>query len=287
LKSRPAVAALLGVFVAAVAGCSKRPPRPGADPSVVALVGERPVKWDDVAAYLKGAAGEEPKEVAPRVASSLLDQYLEELLLERAEEDATPPPPGNTAAERRRALIARRAGVETISDEDLRREYAEHADRFRRPALIKVSQLLFRSREAAEIALKRLRAGEPWPEVSRKLSLAPNAASGGSLGLLARTDLPRDFERVLWGLPAGKTTGILAAPHGFHILRVDERFDERDISFEEARPALRLALAEERSVKAAAGLVAEARQRHPVAIVEEHLPFTYVGTNPRWVAMRR
>lgn len=287
MRARKALAALLGVFAAAAAGCSRRPPRPAADPSVVALVGERPVKWDDVAAYLKGAAGEEPKDVAPRVASSLLDQYLEELLLDRAEEDATPPPPGNTTAERRRALIARRAGVETISDEDLRKEYAEHADRFRHPALVKVSQLLFRSREAAEIALKRLRVGEAWQEISRTLSLAPNAASGGSLGLLARTDLPRDFARVLWGLPAGKTTGILAAPHGFHILRVDERFDARDIPFEEARPALRLTLAAERSVRAAADLVAEARQRHPVAIVEEHLPFTYVGTNPRYVGAVR
>lgn len=261
--------------------CAKRAVRAAADPSVVTLVGDRPVKWDDVAAYLKAAAGEEPKDVAPRVASSLLDQYVDELLLDRAVEDATPAPEGSTAAERRRSLIARQAGLETISDEDLREEYAGHADRFRRPALIRVSQLLFRTREAADAAQKRLQAGEPWPEISRTLSLAPNAATGGSLGLLSRTDLPREFERELWGLPAGKTTGIIAAPHGFHILRVDERFEARDISFDEAKPALRLSLAEERSAKAAADLVAAARRRHPVAVVEEHLPFPYVGMNPR------
>ena len=283
MTARRAAALFLGGLAFAAAGCPKRAPRPAADPSVVALVGGRPVTWNEVAAYLKGAAGEEPKDVAPRVASSLLDQYLEELLLERAEEDAVPPPAGNTPAERRRALIARKADVEGITEEDLRKEYAVHPDRFRRPALIRASQLLFRSREAAEAALKRLQAGEAWGEVSRTASLAPNAASGGSLGLLARTDLPRDFERALWGLPAEKTTGILAAPHGFHILRVDERFDAKDIPFEEAKPALRLAMAQERSAKAAADLVGEARRRHAVAIVEEHLPFTYVGENPRWV----
>lgn len=280
-------ALLLAASVASLAACAKRTPRPAADPAVVALVGDRPVKWDDVAAYLKGAAGEEPKDVAPRVASSLLDQYLEELLLERAEEDATPPPEGNTAAERRRSLIARQGAVEAISEEDLRQEYAAHADRFRRPSLIRVSQLLFRSREAAEAAQKRLQAGEPWGEISRTLSLAPNATSGGALGLLARSDLPGEFEKVLWKLPEGQTTGIVAAPHGFHILRVDERFEARDIPFEEARPALRLSLAEERSTKAAADLVAAARRRHPVAIVEDHLPFPYVGTNPRYDAKPR
>lgn len=287
MRARRAAAVLLVALALATVACRKRPPRPAGDPSVVALVGGRPVTWNEVAAYLKGAAGEEPKDVAPRVASSLLDQYLEELLLERAEEDAVPPPAGATSAERRSALIARRADVEGITEEDLRKEYGEHADRFRRPALMRASQLLFRSREAAEAAQRRLQAGEAWSEVSRTASLAPNAASGGSLGLLARSDLPRDFERVLWGLPAGRTTGILAAPHGFHILRVDERFDAKDIPFEEARPALRLTLAQERSVRAAADLVAEARRLHPVAIVEEHLPFTYVGANPRWAAPPR
>jgi len=270
-----------------VPSCAKRAVRPAADPAVVALVGDRPVKWDDVAAYLKAAAGEEPKDVAPRVASSLLDQYVEELLLDRAEEDAMPAPEGSTAAERRRSLIARQAGLDSISEEDLRDEYVGHSDRFRRPALIRVSQLLFRTREAADAAQKRLQAGEPWPEISRTLSLAPNAATGGSLGLLARTDLPREFEKVLWGLEAGTTTGIVAAPHGFHILRVDERFEARDIPFDEAKPALRLSLAEERSAKAAADLVAAARQRHPVAVVEEHLPFPYVGMNPRYTATPR
>ena len=287
MRRRLALGTLLLSGVVLLPACARRAPRPAADPSVVALVGDRPVRWDDVAAYLKAAAGEEPKDVAPRVASSLLDQYVDELLLDRAEEDAAPPPEGNTAAERRRSLIARQAGVETISEDDLRREYAAHADRFRRPALIRVSQLLFRSREAAEAAQKRLQAGEPWPEISRTLSLAPNAATGGSLGLLSRTDLPREFEKVLWGLPAGQTTGIVAAPHGFHILRVDERFEGRDIPFDEAKSALRLSLAEERSVKAASDLVARARRRHPVAVVEEHLPFPYVGTNPRYVGPSR
>ena len=286
MRLRLAFPVLLVGVTALLPCCAKRTPRPAADPSVVALVGNQPVRWDDVAAYLKGAAAEEPKDVAPRVASSLLDQYLEELLLERAGEDATPPPGGATAAERRRALLARVAGVEAISEEDLRREYASHADRFRRPALVRASQLLFRTREAAEAAQKRLAAGESWLEISRTTSLAPNAASGGSLGLLARTDLPRDFEKVLWRLPAGKTTGILAAPHGFHILRIDERFDARDIPFEEAKSALHLTLAEERCVRAATDLVAASRLRHPVSVVEEHLPFPYVGTNPRYVPSR-
>ena len=77
--------------------------------------GERPVAWEDAALYVRKATGEDPKNVSPRVASSLLDQYLEELLLERAVEDAVPPPKGDSAAERRRELIARSAGLDALS----------------------------------------------------------------------------------------------------------------------------------------------------------------------------
>ena len=52
------------------------------------------------------ATSEDPKNVSPRVLSSLLDQYLEEVLLARAVEAAVPPVPGANPAEKRRAFLA-------------------------------------------------------------------------------------------------------------------------------------------------------------------------------------
>jgi hypothetical protein len=283
---RSAAAPLALALLLGAPGCRRRPANPAASPSAVALVGQNPVSWDEVAAYIRKATGEEPRNVSPRVASSLLDQYVEEVLLERAVADAVPPVTGGSPAERRRELIARRGGLDAIGDDDLRREYEAHRARYHRPAVIRVTQLLFLSREKADAALKKLQAGTPWLQVSRTLSDAPNAASGGSLGLVARGELPADFEKVLWSLPAGRTTAVIPAPHGFHVFRVEERFEERDIPFEEAKGALHLVLAEERSTKAAADLVAASRRRHPVAVIEEHLPFPYVGSNARLAGPR-
>lgn len=268
------------------AGCTRRGPRAAARASVVALVGERPVEFEDFAAYVKSATGDEPRNVSPRVASSLLDQYLEELLVERAVEDAGPAPKDTTAAERRRDLIAKRAKLEALGEADFRAEYGAHPDRYRRRAVVRASQLLFRDRAVADAAMKRLKAGAAWIDISRDMSLAPNAATGGSLGLLGQGDLPKEFARVLWNLPAGGTTGIVEAPHGFHVFRLEERFEAKEITFEEALPALRLTVAEERSAKAAEDIVKDSGQRHPASVVEEHLPFPYVGTTPRWAEPR-
>jgi PPIC-type PPIASE domain len=279
---------LMPPFVAFTAvGCARKGgPRAAARPETVAMAGERPVTLAEFMAWAKKATSEDTKNISPRVLSSLLDQYLEEVLLARAVEAAEPPVPGANSAEKRRAFLTRSAGLETLQDSDLRREYDAHPERYKRPALVRASQLLFREKETADAAVKRLDVGAAWLDVSRESSVAPNAASGGSLGLLSRTDLPREFEKAVWSLPVGKRSPVVATPHGFHVFRMDERLDARDVTFEEALPALRMAVAEDRSSKAVEEAIAGARLRFPVTIVEDHLPFPYVGTNARNAAQR-
>ncbi len=270
-----AVASLL------VPGCRRRGPAGVDRPSVIAMVGDEPVEDSAFAAYVRASAGQSLKDVSPQVASSLLDQYLDERLLERAVEAAVPKPTGATKAERRREVLARRAALDAVTDADLHAEYDAHPDRYRSPAAMRLSQLLLPTRDAAEKARKMLHDGVAWDEVSRTLSQAPNAASGGGLGLLTEADLPSEFARAVHAVPAGGLTGVIATGNAFHILRVEERTDGRTIPFEEARPSLRLLVAQERSSAALASLLSEARRRWPPAVVEERLPFAYVGPAAR------
>jgi parvulin-like peptidyl-prolyl isomerase len=75
---------------------------------------------------------------------------------------------------------------------------------------------------------------------------------------------------------------ILSTPHGFHIFRVEEKREARAATFEEEAPALRLTLAEERSSAAVEAILVETKKAEPVWVVEEHLPFPYVGAFPRF-----
>jgi len=283
------VSSLVSVLAAAVVagGCAQKSGPPAvARPETIAMAGDQPVTLEAFMAWMKTATSEDPKNVSPRVLSSLLDQYLDEVLLARAVEAAEPKVPGTGPKEKRRAFLTRAAGLETLQDADLRREYDDHPERYNRPALVRVSQLLFRTRGDADAAVKRLAEGANWGDVSHASSVAPNAASGGSLGLLGRADLPREFEKAVWSLSAGKTSGVLATPHGFHVFRVDERLDARDLTFEEALPGLRIAVAEERSSSAVEEAIAGARRRFPVSVVEDHLPFPYVGASARGTESR-
>jgi parvulin-like peptidyl-prolyl isomerase len=171
-----------------------------------------------------------------------------------------------------------------MTDAELRAAYDAHPERFRQPASVHLSQLLFTSKDDAEEALRALARGEAWIEVSRKKSAAPNAKDGGPLGHLSLADLPRDFAHAVEKTPVGKTTPVLAATHGFHVFRVDERAPERTVPFEEAKEGLRLAVLQERADGALKAAIAEARAAYPVRVIEDHLPFPYVGDAEKTVA---
>lgn len=274
-------AAAAALLLLAVQGCRRG--GEGARPSgtAVATIGDRAVEWQAAAAYIRQSAGDDAKRVSPKVASSLLDQFLEEQLMERAVEEAVPKVAGPTAADRRRELIGRKARLSEIDEALLRKEWEARRSKEAGPPLIRVSQLVFRTKEEAEEGRRRLERGQAWVEVSRTMSIAPNAATGGSLGFLAETDLPPKFEKAIWGLGPGGTTPVLAATHGFHLFRVEERREARRGTFEEEVGALRLALAEERSSAAVEEILEETKKAHPVTVIEDHLPFPYVGTFPK------
>ena len=110
---------VLSVLVV-VPACSRKGPDAARSASVIALIGDEPVEEDDFGTYVRAAAGAPLVEVSPQVASSLLDQYLEERLLQKAVDAAEPAPIGKTATQRRREVLARLARIESITDADLK-----------------------------------------------------------------------------------------------------------------------------------------------------------------------
>lgn len=278
----PLLLSLVAALLAPGPGCARKGPRAAERPSVVAMIGDEPVEEEDFGNYVRAAAGAPLAQVSPQVASSLLDQYLDERLLQKAVEAADPKPAGKTASERRAEVLSRSARLDAITDADLRAEYARQPERWQHPPLVKLSQMILPTQDEAEAARRKVLAGADWTTVSKELSKAPNAATGGGLGWLARSDLPREFEKAVWSLSPGEMSAALPAGHGVHLFRLDERADGRVVAFEEARPTLHLALAEKRSSDALASLLAASRKRWRVAVIEEHLPFAYVGTTARF-----
>ena len=100
---------------------------------------------------------------------------------------------------------------------------------------VRAAQIVVRDRDRAEVILKRLKAGEDFGKVAREVSIGPDAERGGDLGFFERAMMPETIDHVVFSLPAGKMSGVVKSPYGFHIFKVLDRRERGGGKFAEVK----------------------------------------------------
>lgn len=288
---------LLLLLVACVAaGCKRKPSVP---PDVVARVGERMITLADFKRYLERNTGTELAQLNPEVASALLDQYVEEIVLsEYAATHGIEVP-----AEKIAAAVRNEAGSTVIEKRDeMRRQqlindlavkipepspdqisayYDQHAAEFRTGEALRVRQILVQDEKLAGDIREQLKKGADFGELSAEHSTAPNAKKGGEIGYVSRGDLPQMFEDEIFRLGPGEVSSVIRTDQSFHIFRVDERRAPGVVDVATAAPGIRERLRDDQIRERLAQLVRDSRKDMNIAVLTKRLPFKYSGTLPK------
>lgn len=253
----------------------------------------------DFKRYLERNTGTDLAQMGPEVASAILDQYMEEIILSEyaaahgveipAEQiaSAVRNEAGSTVIEkrdemRRQKLIATvSADVTPAPDVEVRSYYDHHASEFRSGEEVHVRQILVHDETVANDIQAKLKKGTSFEELSSRYSLAPNAKKGGEIGFVGRGELPKMFEDEIFPLKPGAVSGVIRTDSSFHIFKVDERRPPGIVDLTTATPVIRERLKEEEVRNRIAELVARARKEMQIAILTKRLPFRYSGTLPK------
>lgn len=136
-------------------------------------------------------------------------------------------------------------------DEKLREFYQSRSQQFAVPEERRVRHILFTLPEGAdeaeveavraraEAALKRIRDGESFAELARKMSEDPGSAElGGDLGIISKGVMEPDFEEAAFTLKEGEVSEPVLTSFGFHIIKVDEIRAGKVKPFESVRDEL-------------------------------------------------
>jgi peptidyl-prolyl cis-trans isomerase SurA len=135
-----------------------------------------------------------------------------------------------------------------VSDEEIETELATRRGAVAEPQY-NVAQVLVTVPERADDAtLARLRAkadqalargrvsGEAFAAVAKEMSDDPNRESGGSLGLRTASRLPDAFVAAVKDLKPGDVApSVLRTGAGFHVLRLVDKLDARDVTVVQTR----------------------------------------------------
>ncbi|MFZ5864823.1 MAG: peptidyl-prolyl cis-trans isomerase [Thermodesulfobacteriota bacterium] len=166
----------------------------------------------------------------------------------------------------------RQAKEPSISEEEMKAYFNSHKAEFKPREEIKARHILVKTEADAKKALEKLKAGEDFAALAKKVSIDPAKDIGGALQLPDGRDwLPRDsfeasFEHVLFNIPKGQVGGPIKTQFGWHVLKVDDKRQPEMPSYVQVRANIKRRLEYERNNELHKQLTDELKGKIPVEI---------------------
>ena len=95
---------------------------------------------------------------------------------------------------------------------------------------VRARHILVADEAAAQTVVERLEAGEDFAALATELSTDNSTKeAGGDLGFFPRGIMVPEFEATAFSLTAGETSPPIETQFGYHVIRVEEREEQREI----------------------------------------------------------
>ena len=185
------------------------------------------------------------------------------------------------------------ADLAAVSDDEAKAEYdkiaAENPDAFKKPESVKASHILVKvekgadddTKAAARAKIDELRQkiadGADFAEVAKENSDCPSKQRGGDLGSFGRGQMVKPFEEAAFSQPIGELGPVVETDFGFHIIKVTDRTEAGERTFDEMKDQLKEYLGNQRKEKKVSEYIESVRTG---AKIETFLPEIVIPEPP-------
>jgi hypothetical protein len=168
-----------------------------------------------------------------------------------------------------------------VDDGEVQRYYELHKSEFFFPERIEVSQVLVPTEaKAIEVWDKAKSASdEEFRSIAISESIGPEASQGGQMGIFQRGQLPQEWEEVIFSLREGEVSPVVESSYGFHIFRVDKKYEPDWIPFEKAYPTIKLNILDMKVKAEVSRRLQDLKEKLDWAAYPENLSFPYQRTD--------
>jgi peptidyl-prolyl cis-trans isomerase D len=148
-----------------------------------------------------------------------------------------------------------------IPDEAVAKLYSDNQQLYIHPEIVHARHILVRvskeadeetvkaAREKISKALEKANAGEDFAGLAQKYSEDSTASRGGDLGFFERGQMVESFERAAFALKPGKISPVVRTQFGYHIIKMEEREEEKTKALEEVRDEIIIELKTEQGMR--------------------------------------
>jgi len=161
------------------------------------------------------------------------------------------------------------AGRLSVGDQEIEAYYSANPQEFLVPAEVSLREIVLvtppgeapsaRMPEIEAIREQLLAEGADFARIAEQESDAGSAKVGGLIGPFKRGDLFPALEDVAFSNPIGVISPVITTANGLHVIRVEERTEDRTLTVDEVKEDLRAKLEDEKYSKALAEFLEKAR----------------------------
>lgn len=168
-----------------------------------------------------------------------------------------------------------------VKKEEIEGYYEQHKREFLNPERVEVSQILVKTEEKAIELREKLKdsSEEKFREIARKESKGPEASQGGKMGIFEMGQLPFEIEKVVFSLKEKEISPVVESYYGFHIFRLDKKYQPVLISKEEASPSIELRIMDQKIKQKISEHIQKLKQQTDWEIYPHSLTFPYQRNN--------
>jgi parvulin-like peptidyl-prolyl isomerase len=138
--------------------------------------------------------------------------------------------------------MARQIEDVEVTDQEVNEYYEQHKRDFLRPERVKVSQILLQSEDKAIEILEKVKNSteDEFRALAKNESKGVEAAKGGEMGVFEMGQLPFAMEKVVFSLKVGHVSQVVESAYGYHIFRLDDKYEPELVSEEQAISEIRM-----------------------------------------------
>lgn len=164
-----------------------------------------------------------------------------------------------------------------VETAEIQEYYAEHKREFLLPERVKVSQILLPSEEKAVEILESLEDNDPanFNRLAKEQSVGVEASRGGDMGVFALGQLPEEMETAIFALKEGEVSPVLESAYGFHIFRLDSRFEPELIPLDRASTSIKVKLLSQKVKSLISQHIINLKNSLEWEFYEQNLNFSY------------
>jgi peptidyl-prolyl cis-trans isomerase C len=159
-----------------------------------------------------------------------------------------------------------------VSDREVQQFYQENVGRFTEPQEVKVRHIFVTSEAVLQEVLGRLSKGERFETLASIYNVDKSREDGGNLGYIRRGQLAPafgPFEEVAFSLrKKGDISEVVQTPHGYHIIKLDERRGRVVRPLDKVKEKIRFFLQQKKRQEAYLEYVKEAKAKAKIVINE-------------------